>query len=107
MDEWDETVRRLNAALPDARLIAEVVSFLQAGPEAVPDGSRYAAADLIFIEERSLVCPNEPDRPVILYARFALGPLFANGRYTGVSEGGKLKVMYSAEGEWLDEFYTQ
>jgi hypothetical protein len=104
--EWDETVRRLKAVLPDARLIAEVIAFLQEGTEAVPDGARYASEDLIFLEERTLVCSNESDPRVVLYARFSLGPLFAGGRYTGVSEGGKLKVMYSADGEWLDEFYT-
>jgi hypothetical protein len=104
--EWDETVRRLNAVLPDAKLLAEVVSFLREGTAAVPDGERYASAEQIFIEERTVVCSTEPDRGVVLYAKFSLGPLFADGRYTGVSQGGKLKVMYSAEGEWLDEFYT-
>ena len=104
--EWDETVRRLNAVLPDSRLVAEVVAFLRQGTEAVPDGEQYATEELIFIEERTVVCPTEPNRGVVLYAKFSLGPLFAQDRYTGVSRGGKLKVMYSAEGEWLDEFYT-
>jgi hypothetical protein len=104
--EWDETIRRLNAVLPETRLIAEVISFLRAGTEAVLDGQRYASEELIFIEERTVVCAAEPGRPVVLYAKFSLGPLFADGRYTGVSEGGKLRVMYSAGGEWLDEYYT-
>lgn len=104
--EWNETVRRLNAVLPDARLLAEVIAFLSEGTEAVPDGEKYASEERIFIEERTIVCPADPDRHVVLYARFSLGPLFENGRYTGVSQGGKLRVMYSADGEWLDEFYT-
>ena len=104
--EWDETVRRVNAVLPDTQLVAEVIAFLRQGTEAVPDGERYASEELIFIEERSVVCYTEPIRRVVLYAKFSLGPLFSEGRYTGVSQGGKLKVMYSAEGEWLDEFYT-
>ena len=53
-----------------------------------------------------MVCSTEPIRGVVFYAKFSLGPLFSEERYTGVSRGGKLKVMYSAEGEWLDEFYT-
>lgn len=104
--EWNETVQRLNAVLPDSRLVAEVIAFLRQGTEAVPDGALYASEDLIFIEERAVVCPTEPNRSVVLYAKLSLGPLFAQGRYTGLSRGGKLKVMYSAEGEWLDEFYT-
>jgi hypothetical protein len=104
--EWDDTVQRLNAVLPDARIVAEVIAFLRRGTEAVPDGARYASEALIFIDERTVVCPAEPERHVVLYARFCLGPLFANGRYTGVSQGGKLRVMYSADGNWLDEFYT-
>jgi hypothetical protein len=104
--QWDETVQRLNAVLPDAKVLSEVIAFLEQGTEAVPHGERYASEKAIVIEERSVVFPADPDRDVVLYVRFALAPLFADGRYTGVSEGGRLRVMYSADGQWLDEFYT-
>lgn len=103
---WEPTVERVKAVLPDATIVAEVIAFLQQGSEAVPDGNRYASPDLIVVEERSVVFHTEPTPRVVLYAKFSLGPLYAEGRNTGVSTGGTLKVMYDADGQWIDEFYT-
>jgi len=35
-----------------------------------------------------------------------LNPTFQEGKYTGRSGSGTLKIMYDLEGRWLDEFYS-
>jgi hypothetical protein len=36
-----------------------------------------------------------------------LNPTFQDGKYTGRSGSGTLKIMYDLEGRWLDEFYSR
>ena len=106
VDGWGETLGRLDAVLPDGRIVAEVIAFLREGTDAVPSGELYAFEEQIYIQEKILVSNKELKGGVALYAKFGLGPQFAQGRYTGISRGGTLKVMYSAEGNWVDEFYA-
>jgi hypothetical protein len=103
---WDETVRRLSAVLPDEKILAEVIDFLRSHGEAVPGGERYASAEQLYIQEKTVVCSKEQEGGIVLYATVFLGPRFSDGRFTGGSSGGRLKVMYDAEGSWLDEFHT-
>jgi hypothetical protein len=108
--DWTHVMTELDAHLSDEKIRRDVEEFFKAvGRRLELDGEEvvFPPETRVHVEEKMLVrAPAARDGGYFL-VKSVLNPTFQDGKYTGRSHLGTLKIMYDLEGHWLDEFYSR
>ncbi|MCP3143636.1 hypothetical protein [Pyxidicoccus xibeiensis] len=108
--DWTHVMAELDAHLSDEKIGRDVETFFEEVGRRLEldDGEvSFPPETLVHVEERMLVRNPEVRGGGYLLVKAVLKPLFEDGKYTGRSRLGTLKIMYDFEGRWLDEFYSR
>jgi|GEM_PF-1567611 len=108
--DWTHVMTELDAHLSDEKVRRDVEEFFKAvGRRLELDGEEvvFPPETRVHVVEKMLVRNTEVQGGGYFLVKSVLNPTFQEGKYTGRSVSGTLKIMYDLEGRWLDEFYSR
>jgi hypothetical protein len=108
--DWTHVMTGLDAHLSDEKVRRDVEEFFKAvGRRLELDGEEvvFPPETRVHVVEKMLVRNTEVRGGRYFLVKSVLNPTFQDGKYTGRSGSGTLKIMYDLEGRWLDEFYSR
>lgn len=108
--DWTQVMTELDAHLSDEKVRRDVMEFFkEVGHRLEFDGEEvvFPQETHVHVMEKMLVRNPEIRGGGYFLVKSVLNPTFEDGKYTGRSHSGTLKIMYDLEGRWLDEFYSR
>ncbi|RKH73232.1 hypothetical protein [Corallococcus aberystwythensis] len=108
--DWTHVMAELDAHLSDDKVRRDVEAFLESVGhrlELDDEEVRFPLGTQVHVEERMLVRNSQVRGGGLFMVKAVLDPILQDGKPTGGSRSGTLKIMYDLEGRWLDEFYSR
>lgn len=96
--------------LPDARVLAAVDEFFAACDRQIryDDQLVVLAPDVtVHIRDKALVVDRSKRGGAYFTARVVLDPILEDGRHTGLSRNGTLKIIFDLAGAYVDDVYSR